>query len=153
MEIILGAVVIIVLLLILGFGIDVVILGIVGVMCLISAASELLFLYFAVRLMLSKKRSALFSRIGRTEKRKYDIAFDMVGDAELPNVFPAEVVMKNRLYSADKPVNVRVDVGKKYVYDRNARLTIVLGVPLCTFLCAALGFVVYAMLVNFKLLL
>ena len=55
-------------------------------------------------------------------------------------MFPAEMVMKKRLYKSGKTVKLRVDVKKKFVYDRNARLTILLGVPLCTLLCGFLAF-------------
>ena len=114
-------------LLILGFGVDVIILGILGLIGLAAAATELVFLFFAVRLLFSKRAEAVFSRIGRTEKGKYDVAFYNTESGELPNVFPAEMVMKKQLYKSDKTLKLRIDVKKKFVYDRNARLTILLG--------------------------
>ena len=150
MELILGAVVIAVLLLILGFGIDIIIFGFVGILALAAAASELLFLYFTVRLLFSKKREAVFTRIGRTEKSRYDTAFYRTDEGELPNVFPAEVVMKKRLYDSEKTIKLRIDAGKKFVYDRNARATIIAGVPLCSLMCLFLGFGIYLMLMNYR---
>lgn len=140
MEFVLGFSIIIILLLILGFGVDVIIIGIIALIGLAAAATEIVFLFFAVRLLFSKRAEAEFSRIGRTKKSRYDVAFYNVGDEELPNVFPAEMVMKKRLYKSGKTVKLRVDVKKKFVYDRNARLTILLGVPLCTLLCGFLAF-------------
>lgn len=140
MEFVLGFSIIIILLLILGFGVDVIIIGIIALIGLAAAATEIVFLFFAVRLLFSKRTEAEFSRIGRTKKSRYDVAFYNVGDEELPNVFPAEMVMKKRLYKSGKTVKLRVDVKKKFVYDRNARLTILLGVPLCTLLCGFLAF-------------
>ena len=140
MEFVLGFSIIIILLLILGFGVDVIIIGIIALIGLAAAATEIVFLFFAVRLLFSKRAEAEFSRIGRTKKSRYDVAFYNVGDEELPNVFPAEMVMKKRLYKSGKTVKLRVDVKKKFVYDRNARLTILLGVPLCTLLCGVLAF-------------
>ena len=129
-----------ILLFILGIGIDVMMIGAVWIVFIAAVFSELLFLYFAVRLLLSKKASGKFTRIGRTEKGRYDSAFYSIDGTELPNVFPAEVVMKDRLYDTEKAVRLRIDAGKKFVYDRNARLTIILGVPLTTILCAFLVF-------------
>ncbi|MBQ9482882.1 MAG: hypothetical protein IJU82_01710 [Ruminiclostridium sp.] len=140
MEFVLGFSIIIILLLILGFGVDVIIIGIIALIGLAAAATEIVFLFFAVRLLFSKRAEAEFSRIGRTKKSRYDVAFYNVGDEELPNVFPAEMVMKKRLYKSGKTVKLRVDVKKKFVYDRNARLTILFGVPLCTLLCGFLAF-------------
>ena len=149
MELILGLAVIIILLLILGFGIDTIIFGIVGLLTLAAGASGLILLYFAVRLLFSKKRTAVFARIGRPEKARYDVAYYRTDEGELPNVFPAEVVMKKRLYDSEKNVKLRIDAGKKFVYDRNARATILAGVPLCTLLCAFLVFGIYLMLANY----
>lgn len=149
MELILGLAVIIILLLILGVGLDVIIFGFAGLLCLASLFSELLFIYFAVRLLFSKRMTAVFTRIGRTKKGKYDTAFYMTDEGELPNVFPAEVVMKDRLYDVHKTLKLRIDAGKKFVYDRNARLTILLGVPLCTLLCLALLGLARLMLVHY----
>ena len=135
MEFVLGLTIIIILLLILGFGVDVIIMGIIALIGLVAAATELVFLFFAVRMLFSKRSEAVFSRIGRTEKGRYDVAFYNTDFGELPNVFPAEMVMKKRLYKNDRKIKLRIDVKKKFVYDRNARLTILLGVPLCTLLC------------------
>lgn len=142
MEFVLGLSIIIIILLILGFGVDVIIMGILGLIGLAAAATELVFLFFAVRLLFSKRAEAVFSRIGRTEKGRYDVAFYNTDAGELPNVFPAEMVMKKRLYKSDKKLKLRIDVKKKFVYDRNARLTILLGVPLCTLLCGFITFFV-----------
>ena len=140
MEFILGLVIIVILLLILGFGLNFIFVGFVCLLGLAAAATELVFLFFAVRLLFSKRVRGSFTRIGRAEKARYDTAFYRIDDTELPNVFPAEMVMKDRLYRVGREVKLRVDVRKKFVYDRNARLTILLGVPLCTLLCGFLAF-------------
>jgi hypothetical protein len=140
MEFILALVIIVILLLILGFGPEVIVIGFIGLLGLAAAATELLFLFFAVRLIFSKRSKAVFSRIGKPEKGRYDVAYYNTGEGELPNVFPAEMVMKNRLYNSDREIKLRIDIKKKFVYDRNARLTIILGVPLTALLCAFLAF-------------
>ena len=149
MELILGIVVIIIILLILGIGIDIIIFGFVGLLAVAAAGSELILLYFLVRLLFSKKRSAVFTRIDRQGNRRYDTAFYRTEEeGELPNVFPAEVVMKKRIYDSERTVDLRIDAGKKYVYDSNARATILIGVPLCTLLCIFLTFGINLMLTN-----
>ncbi len=141
MEFILGIAVIVIILLILGFGVDVIMIGFVGLLCLMSASSSVVLLYFGVRLMFSKRCEGEFTRIGRQGKRRYDAAFYSTDEGELPNVFPAEVVMKERFYRPDKKLRMRIDRGKKYVYDSNARLTIILGTPLCSLLTAGIWYI------------
>lgn len=152
MELILGAAVIILLLLILGFGIDTVIFGIFWVFVALTALSELFFLYCIARLIFSKKRTGRFVHIGKKKKDGYDTPFYTVEgiDGEpLPNVFPAEVVMKNRIYKPDSDVKLRLDAGKKFVYDRNARITIILGAPLCAALLGLLYAIMLLVLDNY----
>ncbi len=149
MEVVVGLVVIILLLLILGFGPDVIIFGLVGLLTLASVASALVLMYFAVRLLLAKRCSGTFTRIGRQDKRKYDCAFYSVDGEELPNVFPAEMVMKKRLYNNKKAVKLRIDRGKRFVYDRNARATIITGVPLTLLLSAGLAAGMWLMTFNY----
>lgn len=139
MEFILGLAVIVILLLILGIGADVIIYGFMGLLCLASGASALVLMYFAVRLMLSGKCTGKFTRIDKTEKSRYDAAHYMTELGELPNVFPAEMVMKKRLYNSEKTVKLRIDRGKRFVYDRNARATIISGVPLTIAMTALLA--------------
>ena len=55
---------------------------------------------------------------------------------ELPNIFPAEFVMRDKIYKPEKTVRLRIDRRGKFVFDRNARLTILFGLPLCAALCA-----------------
>ena len=69
---------------------------------------------------------------------------NMTGELAWMIAMAAEMVMKKQLYKSDKKLKLRIDVKKKFVYDRNARLTILLGVPLCTLLC---GFVALFMII------
>ena len=131
MEFILGFVIISILLLILGFGFGTIIFGLLAIMFLMIAATAVFFLYLIIRLFFSERAEAVFTHIGRGEKRKYDSAFYETAHGELPNIFPAEVILKDRFYSAEKKVKVRIDVKKKFVYDRNAVLTIYIGEALC----------------------
>ncbi len=127
MDFLLGAVVIIILLFILGIGFDVISFGIAIVLMLMTAATELFFLYYFIRLLLSKRREGEFVRIDRPEGGKFDRAYYLISEGELPNVFPCEFVMRDKLYKKGKRVKLRIDAGKKRVFDRNAFTTIVLG--------------------------
>ncbi len=139
MEFILGLVVIIVLLLILGFGPDIIIFGVISLLVLMTVLTELFFLYCIVRLIFSKRKNAVFTRIGKRDKDRYETAFYMADGVELPNIFPCEVVMRKRLYDPDKQIKVRVDAGRKFVYDRNAVLTILFGALLGALMCVLFG--------------
>ena len=139
MEFLIGFAVIVIILLILGINIETVIFGFMVLVGTAIALSGLVLLYYGVRLIFSRKSEALFTRIGRQEDARFDTAFYMVSETELPNVFPAEVILKNRLYSTDKVISLRVDPGGKFVFDRNSRLTILIGTPLC----ALLSFVIF----------
>ena len=135
MEFLLGLAIIVIILLILGFGPDVIILGAVILLGALTALTEIFFLYCDVRLIFSKRRSAVFTRIAKHGKAKYESAFYMTEAGELPNIFPCEVIMRNRLYDPEKTVKVHIDAGKRFVYDRNALLTILFGTLLGALLC------------------
>lgn len=135
MEYILGIVLIVIILLILGFGADVIIAGFLCLLALATAFSEVVFIFFAARLILSKKAEGTFTRIGRPEKSRFDAAYYITVDGEKPNVFPAEFIMRDKIYKQDRTVKLRADRFRGFVYDRNARLTIWFGLCICTVLC------------------
>ncbi len=127
MEFLAGAAVLIVLLYILGFGLNLIASGIV--VCLVAATvlCEAFFLFSLVRLLLSKKVTARFVRIAKREKWRFDTAFYEVGEQEIPNIFPCEMTMRDKFYKKDKEIKLRLGIGRKCVYDMNAVLTIVFG--------------------------
>ena len=135
MEYILGIGIIVIILLILGFGADVIIFGFIVLITLAAASSGLFFVYFTVRLMLSRRAKGTFTRVAKPESGTFESAYYDIGDSELPKVCPAEFVMRDRIYHTDRTVSLRLDRRGKFVYDRNARLTILFGLPLCTALC------------------
>lgn len=127
MEALLGAVVIAILLFILGFSFEVISFGVAAVILLLTGLTSLAFLYFFVRLMMSKRCEGEFTRIVRRDKEKFDRAYYMTDDGELPNAFPCEFVMRDKLYRKGRKVRLLVDRNKKRVYDRNAFITIITG--------------------------
>lgn len=135
MEYILGFVIILIILLILGVGANVIIFAFICLLALATGITELFFLFFTARLLLSKKTEGVFARIDRPEKSRFDAVYYNTADGEMPNVFPAEFVMREKLYRTDKKVKLRADRFRKVVFDRNARLTICFGTYICTVLC------------------
>ncbi len=127
MEVLLGAVVIIILLFILGFGFDIISFGIAAVILIMTGLTSLAFLYMFVRLILSKRLEGEFTRIGRQGKEKFDRAYYLTDYGEVPNVFPCEFVMRDKLYKKGRKVRLRIDRNKKHIYDRNAFITIITG--------------------------
>ena len=143
MELFAGAVVVILLLWILGIDINVIISGVVIILFAAAVLTHLFFLVSVIGLIASKKREAYFSRFDRRGKAKWETAFYEVGDTELPNIFPCEVVMRDKLYRPDRKVKVRLSFSGKVVYDRNAVATIIFGNILCIPLTGFFVFVFY----------
>ncbi|MDE5557963.1 MAG: hypothetical protein K2J32_09810 [Ruminococcus sp.] len=131
MEFILVIVVIAVLCVIFQVSTDIIIMGIAILTGLVITAMTILFIYFFIRLLFSKKTKADFSRIDRPEKTKFRTAFYIVDDTEYPCVFPAESILINTLYKKDKKYNVWLDLRMKRVYDRFAFTTCVTGFFVC----------------------
>jgi len=113
---------------------DLIIMGIIAVVGLVLLAMILLFIYFFVRLLFSRKHEAYFSRIDRPEKNKFRTAYYIVDGVEYPCVFPAEGVFLNALYRKDRKYHVRLNSRMKRVYDRFAFATCIIGFSVSVFI-------------------
>lgn len=127
MEFILVIAVIAVLCVIFQVSTDLIIMGVTAVIGFIIVAMTLLFIYFFIRLLFSKKVEAEFSRIDQPEKNKFRTAFYIVDGVEYPCVFPAEGIFLNILYRKDRKYHVRLNTRMKRVYDRFAFATCTIG--------------------------
>ncbi|MCR4779810.1 MAG: hypothetical protein K5876_01800 [Ruminiclostridium sp.] len=127
MDFLAGAAVIIVLLYILGFGLNLIASGIGVCLMAVTLLCELFFIFCLVRLFMSKKVRGVYKRIGRKERGRFDTAFYEVDGRELPNIFPCEMAMRDKFYKKDKEITLRLGAGGKCVYDLNAVLSIVIG--------------------------
>ncbi len=130
MDILVGAVIIIILLLCLGVSVwDVMALG---VLCLgvILAAMALFFLFCAAVLFTTKRVKAEYLYIDKG-KRGFPKAYYGVGGEVYPNAFPCEMVMRDRIYKTGKPVFVRLLKGRRLVFDANAVAAVIVGVLIC----------------------
>lgn len=137
MEFILVVAVIAVLCIIFRISTDIIIMGVSIFIGLILVSMVLLFVYFFIRLLFSKKHEAYFSRIDRPEKSKFRTAYYIVDGVEYPCVFPAEGIFLNTLYKKDKKYHVRLNSRMKRVFDRFATATCTIGFLLSIFIVTA----------------
>lgn len=131
MEFVLVIAVVAVLCVIFQVSTDIIVMCVAVLTGLVIAVMTILFIYFFIRLLFSKKAKADFSRIDRPEKTKFRKAFYIVDGTEYPCIFPAESVLINTLYKKDKKYNVWLDRRMKCVYDRFALTTCVMGFFVC----------------------
>lgn len=142
MEFILVIVVIAVLCIILGVKLIWLLFGAAALVGLIFAASMLFLTIFFIRLMLAKKQKAVFSRIDKSPKSNFKVAYYRIGDTEYPNVFPEEGIFRSRLYRSDKSHTVFLTRNKKYVYDKFACTTCTIGF-LLSIISVIAGFIIF----------
>ena len=137
MEIFLGLAVIVLLLLCLGAELGLIAMVFVGILCGAVLLMLGFFLFSAVRIMTCRKKEAVFCKTEKFPGTKFDRAVYSVDGEECACVFPCEVVMRSRIYRSDKAVNVYYSEKKKYVYDKNAAVTVFAGLLSCVALTAA----------------
>ena len=102
----------------------------VGVMTLIllGVFVALVGVFFAVCLAflaMSKRVTAVFGFID--EEPRFPVAVYKVGDDDIPNLFPCEMIMRSKLYVPDKELKILFCKPRKSVIDANALTTIIAG--------------------------
>jgi hypothetical protein len=130
MEVILVIIVISVLAVILGVKVIWLLFGFAALIALAFAVSMLILTIFFVRLLFTKKHTASFSRIDKSPRSSFKVAYYTIDDKEYPNIFPEEGFMRNMLYRSDKNHTVFLTRNKKYVYDKFACTTCTIGLLL-----------------------
>lgn len=127
MELLVGAVIIIVLCICLGVPLSTIAffcgLALLGFTALLMLA----FLCVTTAMLFSKKTEAQFVRTDKNKKGSFNVAYYLIGDTEYPCAFPSEMLFRNRLYSADKPCRVRFCRRFNCVFDRYASATCFIG--------------------------
>lgn len=126
MELLVGAVVIIILLLCLGVDWGMIAMGIMGIIGLGMVILAVFFIVCAAALLSSESVTAVFTEL-RRGNRRFDVAYYMIGGREYPNLFPGEFIMRDKFYHKDKPVKVRLLRKAGVVFDKNAAGTILVG--------------------------
>ncbi|WP_303824817.1 hypothetical protein [Ruminococcus flavefaciens] len=127
MEFILVIAVIVVLCLIIGVKAIYLIAAAAALAGLIYAASLLLLDFFFVRLLFSKKHKAVFSRIDKSPRSSFKVAYYTIDETEYPNVFPEEGFFRSKFYRSDRKSTVYLTKNKKYVYDKFSCATCTIG--------------------------
>lgn len=137
MEILVGAVIIIILLALLGVDLWYIFLGIIALVALAGLFVTVFFAVSTVWLLRSERRSGVFVRF--SEGKRFDSAVYEIDGAEYGNIFPAEFVLRDRLYKPDETVSVRLSKSRRVVFDKNAVITTAVGLPMSIIITAAFG--------------
>ena len=116
MEIIIGIVFVILILLLTGLDIGWIIMGIAGLTALAALFTAVFFAVCWVMLLRSEKKSARFVRF--ESGQRFESAVYLIDGSEYGNVFPAEFVMRGKLYRSDREVTVRLARRSRRVFDR-----------------------------------
>lgn len=115
----------VVLMLCLGFGWgDIALLG-VGIVGIFIVLIGGFFAVCLVMLALSRRRSAVFVRLD--ENRRFPCAVYRINGADVVNMFPCEMVMRDKLYVPEKEIKVLYCRLNRSAIDNNALLTIIFG--------------------------
>lgn len=135
MEFVIGFALITILMMFLGFGLSEIALLVIGIICVGVIMTAIFFTFSVVLLVTSRRVTARFAHFD--EEIQFPVAVYKIGDEELPNMFPREMVMRDKLYVPDKDVYVMRCRLRRAVLDKNAIITIVSGslifIPLAIF--------------------
>lgn len=137
MEMIIGAVFVILILLLTGLDIGYIIMGIAGLVTLAALFTAGFFVVCWILLLSSEKKTAKFVRFERGAR--FESAVYLVDGTEFSNVFPAEFIMREKLYRPDREATVRLSRKLRRVFDKNALITSFVGLPVSLLITAAFG--------------
>lgn len=139
MEFLLGYVMIAAVMLCMGFSffqVGTLTLMLIGVVVVLIGA------FFAVCLVflaLSRRKTAVFHIID--EERRFPVAVYNIDGEEVHNIFPCEMIMKNKLYVPGKKIGLLYCKPRRAAIDKNALITIIVGsavfIPAAVFAAAA----------------
>ena len=137
MEVIAAIAVISAVMLLLGFKAMTLLLIGLGILGLLFVLTNIFFIWFFVKMLRSKRTEASFTRIDKSPRSPFKVAYYLVEGSEYPNIFPEEGFLESKLYKKDKTYHVLLDRKKKYVYDRFAVTTCTIGTFFSTGVSAA----------------
>lgn len=127
MELIVALIVIIVFCKILGVSNEMLVLGGLILIELTIVLMMLLFAYFCARMLFAKRRKARFTRVDKSPKGSFKVAYYEVDGVEYPCVFPSEMILNDKMYRTDRVYHVLFSARMKKVYDIWTILTCILG--------------------------
>lgn len=114
-----------ILMLFLGFGLSDIALLVIGIICVGVVMTAVFFVVSMVMLVTSQRVTAQFAHFD--DEPRFPVAVYKIGDEELPNMFPREMVMRDKLYIPNKDVYVMRCRLRRAVIDKNAIITIISG--------------------------
>lgn len=125
MEFLIVYVMIAVIMLLMGF--ELMHIGILTLL-MIGVGIVLIGAFFAVCLvflMMSKRKSAMFVSIN--EERRFPVAVYKIDGEDVPNMFPCEMIMRDKLYIPDKEIKILYCKPRRSAIDKNALITMIAG--------------------------
>ncbi|MDD7515401.1 hypothetical protein [Ruminococcus flavefaciens] len=143
MEFILVIIIVSVLAVILGVKLIWLLFGAAAIIAFLFAASMILLTVFFIRLLFAKRhKGASFSRIDKSPRSSFKVAYYIIDGTEYPCIFPEEGFFRSKLYRSDKSCTVFLTRNKKYVYDKFACTTCTIGF-LLSIVSVIAGFLIY----------
>ena len=121
-----------VLALIIGFKSSTIIFAALALVGLAFVSIAIFFIYFMIKLLLSRPKKGEFSRIDKSPYNRFNAAYYIIDGNEYPNVFPSEGIKENKLYKEGKLYRLMLDRRGKYVFDRFSMTTCIVGFLFCT---------------------
>lgn len=125
MEFLIGYVLIAVILLCIGFElvqIGMFTLAIVGVFI---ALIGVFFSVCVIFLIMSRSAKAVFTSFD--EDRRFPVAIYRINGEDVPNMFPCEMIMRNKLYVPGKEIRLLYCKPRRAAIDKNALITMIVG--------------------------
>ncbi len=141
MELIIILIIVVVLCFVLNVSMQLIVLGLIALMGIVSGLFALAFLGCMICLLGTKRKEAVFVRIDQGKGSKFKVAYYMVEGQEYPCIFPKEAVLENKLYRTDKIYHVLLHKKLGKVFDRFAVVTCTLGLTAGTVL--SVGILLY----------
>lgn len=136
MEILVGIAIVVIILLLAGVDMWYFLVG--GAILVAAGAmfTAVFFIACTAMLLRSRKCSGVFLQFA--EGKRFDAAEYLIDGEPHRNIFPAEFVMRERLYCPGKSVNLHLTRSGR-VFDGNAFVTTIIGLPLSLLTAAAFG--------------
>ncbi len=125
MEFLLVFALIVILMLCVGFGWGDILMLVLLVIAALTVIIGGFFLVCLALLLSSKKKRGVFSKI--SDERRFPCAVYDIDGGEFPNIFPCEMILRNKLYVPGKAVTLYYIKFRRAVIDKNAFITIISG--------------------------
>lgn len=133
MELVIALIVIIVFCKILGVSNEMLVLGGLVLIELAIVLMMFMFAFFCVRMLFTKRLEAKFTRVDKSPKGNFKVAYYEVEGTEYPCIFPSEMILNDKMYRTDRTYHVLFSRRSRKVYDIWTILTCVIGFVFSTF--------------------